>query len=90
VVQRATREHLMAERRRRAAKLATRGVPPGATDSLPPPRDLPDRRLPTSATKADAAARRRSKGASWIGDIEFLLAPQSVWPMSMNVADSNH
>ncbi|KAK9915782.1 hypothetical protein WJX75_004084 [Coccomyxa subellipsoidea] len=62
VVQRATREHLMAERRRRAAKLATRGVPPGATDSLPPPRDLPDRRLPTSATKADAAARRRSKG----------------------------
>ncbi len=64
MVQQASREHLLAERRRRATKLAKRGgAPPRATDTLPPPRILPERNLPTAATQADKASRRRSKGA---------------------------
>ncbi|BDA44002.1 hypothetical protein COCOBI_05-1860 [Coccomyxa sp. Obi] len=63
VVQQASREHLLAERRRRATKLAKRGgAPSPATDTLPPPRVLPKNNLPTAATQADKASRRRSKG----------------------------
>ena len=66
VVQQASREHLLAERRRRATKQAKRGgAPPRATDMQPPPRVLPDMNLPTAATQAGKAARRRPKGASF-------------------------